>query len=178
MSMNKYWIYIIILLILGVSCLSLIVNNSDTVGSASQSVGHVIVSVPPDFSVYSSDSDSVSLVSSKGYKIAFSELQNGRSSEKSFNNRVDELNKTAGETILKKGVLNVSNIPVYTVFYHSDKNEEHNELNSSISYFEQYNHTYFLRIWGFNYVDDYDETIQYITIILGNMREDYKQNKN
>ena len=161
---------------MGISSLFVIVNNSITVGSASQTVGHVIISIPGDFSVYSADDNSVSLVSSEGYKIRFAEVQEGNESENLFNKRIDMLSNDSGETILKKGTLNVSNTEIYTVYYHSDKNEEHNELNSSISYFDQYNHTYFLRIWSFDYSKDYNETISFITTILGNMREDYKQN--
>lgn len=173
--MDKRWLLILIILILGTSCSYVIVNNSLTVGSASQSVGHAIISIPPDFTTYSSDSNSVSLVSSNGHKIEFAEIQNNDTAEKLHDYRISTFNKTKEIHTLQDGVVHVGDTDVYTIYYHADKTDSQDEINSSLSYFDKFDHTYFIRVWGFDYEKDYNTTMDYITLISTNIRLDYKQ---
>ena len=176
--MDKRWLLIVLILIFGISCVYVIVENSLTVGSASQSVGHAIISIPPDFSIYSSDSNSVTLVSSNGHKIEFAEVEGKDNAEKLHNYRIQSLNKTNDIHTLQDGVMHVGDTDVYTLYYHADKTNDQNEVNSSLSYFDKFNHTYFIRIWGFDYNKDHNTILDYIDLISRNIRQDYKQNSN
>lgn len=143
--MDKRWIYILVILIIGVSCLYLIVESSTTIGKATVSVNSFLVTAPDSFNIFDDDK-------------YYTDLINRNTREKLFikdlGKKKDIINSDMSERVEKLyedgNYANIKNITPYdddipTVYY-----EDSNSTLNQMSYVVKYNHTFFIRASHFH----------------------------
>lgn len=165
--MDKRYLLIFIIIIICLANLSIIVNNSDVVGSASVSVGKYIFSIPKDFSLDENNGNSA-YIENKNNNISI-HIETNLSDSDTYNRRLNYIENETNNTILSKGTVSIENITVHTVYYKTMKNN-----NKSAFYFEKNNTQFKIIVSNFNYNEDRDLTLDYITFIIKSMEYDYK----
>ncbi len=164
--MDKRWILILIIMIIGVSCMYFVIDNSNTVGSAITDVNKSTVTLPDGFSKVDSTSNSVSLSDKNGDESIFlKDLGKKDCANSSFHKK---LNSMPEDIIYTKNTTNVTNnITEYIIYYQDEGN-----LNNSFSYFYTCNHTFYMNMKGFESVNEMDKVMNFIVTTL---QPDYKQ---
>ena len=167
--MDKRWILILIILIVGLGTMYYIVDNSNTVGSAITTFGKTTITLPENFSVVRSNDDIV-------------ELHNKKNSEEIT---IFEYGK---QNTVKKDILTLSNeIQQYTEYDNiSNSTDKINDVNilsiylqnengtDRISGFYNNNHTYFIFMNNYTNMNKSDADLKFI---LDTMTPDYKQSQ-
>lgn len=161
--------YLLILVITLVCCinLSIIVNNSDIIGSASGTAGKYTFSLPQGFSLHSNMDNSAEIRNNNGMNIY---LESNLTDSDKYDNRLNFIENDSNSQILSKGTINIENISVHTVYFQTANN-----TNKSVFYFEKFNTPFKIVISSFNYENDRDLTLNYVTLIIKSIRLDYKQ---
>ena len=156
--MDKRWVLIIIILIIGLGSMYIIVDNSTTVGSAITTFSKTTITIPDGFSVEDTSNSVL-------------ELYNKNNNEKI---QIKEMHTNFTATLLEQQDFeNITN----RTFDLDDINITQTILKSEndtfvISSFYQYNHTYIIIMVGY---DNLDTTTQDLDCILYTLRPDYKQ---
>lgn len=168
--MDKRWILIIIIAIIGLSSMYLIVDESMTVGSAITTFSKTTITIPEGFSVEDTSNNIVTLYNkNNNEKIEICDFGKG--------NIVKEMqtNITA-EILQEEGLNNVTNRTFNLDDTEINQTILKNGSNSKvvISYFYKYNHTYSIIMTGYNKVNT---TTQDLDWILCTLRPDYKQSQ-
>lgn len=167
--MDKRWILIFILLIIGIGCAYLIIESSTTVGSAIADVSKSIVTMPSDFSKGDSDKNDLLLVNKKNdEKIYIKDISKSDISKEKFNKKLKSF-KNDGIEVTKNTTTTVDTITVYTFYYTNETG-----FNNSISYFTSYNHTYYLKNMGYTDINKLNEDISFVVTTL---QPDYKKSQ-
>lgn len=169
--MNKQYLVIIIILIMGLTSLYFISINSDVVGSASISVNKYIFSSPEGFVLDYSKSNEVALHSSSEENLSMYVTIIDDSNY--FPSFLDWLENNSDYTILSKGSIKVNDIDVDTV-YNRHKLNNNLSNNCSIFYFNKYGTNFKLEITGFNYDTDRNKTMNFLIDVVTSLKPDYK----
>ncbi|WP_407423095.1 hypothetical protein [Methanobrevibacter sp.] len=164
---KRYLLILVVIIICGIN-LSIIVNNSDIVGSASVSVGKYLFSMPEGFNIYENNGNSIVIQNKDKITIYF---DTNLGSADNYDKRLKYIDNTTTDKILSKGTLTIDNIKVDSVYY---QNENH--TNMSAFYFEKDNNPFKIVVSNFNYNDDRNLTLEYITDIIQSTHLDYKTN--
>lgn len=164
--MDKRWIAIFIILIIGVTCMYFVVDSSNTVGSAIADVNKSTITIPHGFSKGDSDTGSILLVNKQGSeKIFIKDLGKSDISKNSFEKKFKSISQ---EMNIIKNTTNVTNnVTVYSVYYQNGS-----EFNESISYFYSCQHTFYMKMSGFKDIADMENNINFI---VNTIKPDYKQ---
>ena len=168
--MDKRWILIIIIAIIGLSSMYLIVDESMTVGSAITTFSKTTITIPEGFSVEDTSNNIVTLYNkNNNEKIEICDFGKG--------NTVKEIKTNITSEILEEK--NLTNITNRTFkLDHTEINQTilKNGSNSKvvISYFYKYNHTYSIIMTGYKKLNT---TTQDLDCILYTLRPDYKQSQ-
>ncbi len=167
--MDKRWILIFIIILIGAGGAYLVIESSNTVGSAITDISKSTVTMPDGFSKGDVNKDDVLLVNKKtDEKIYLKDLGNSDLSKVKFNNKMKSyLND--GMEITNNTTINVDNITVYTFYYLNGT-----EFNNSISYFYSYNHTYYLKITGYTDANKINEDMNFV---VSTLQPDYKKSQ-
>ena len=160
--------YFLILIIIFICCinLSIIVINSDVVGSASTNAGKYIFSIPKEFSLYENRGNSALIRNNDNMSIYF---ESNLSDSDTFNNKINHLENNTDYRLLSKGTLNIDNISVNTVYFQTTNN-----TNYANFYFEKDNIPFKLVMTDFDYNTDRNLTLEYATFIIQSIHFDYK----
>ncbi|MBE6504023.1 MAG: hypothetical protein E7Z76_07055 [Methanobrevibacter sp.] len=165
--MDKRWVLIIIILIIGLGSMYIIVDNSTTVGSAITTFSKTTITIPDGFSVEDTSNSVLELYNkNNNEKIQIFDMGKG--------NTVKEMHTNFTATLLEQQDFeNITN----RTFDLDDINITQTILKSEndtfvISSFYQYNHTYIIIMVGY---DNLDTTTQDLDCILYTLRPDYKQ---
>lgn len=164
--MDKRWIYIIIILIIGLSTLYYIVSSSNTVGSASVDVSSFIITLPGDFHIDMTDDAGATIIDrTTDEKLIITDLGKGKSID---NLTRDDLKKSKKMKSVKieNETVSLNNITIKTVFVIDD------DTINSTSYFMKFNHTFSIDAYNFN---DKDTLYDNIDFIIDSLKRDYKQ---
>ena len=165
--MDKRYLLMLIIIIICCINLSIIVNNSDIVGSASVSAGKYIFTVPEGFNSYESNGNSTIIKNNENNISIY--FEGSLSKSDSYDKLLKYIEDETTDNILSKGTLSIENITVKTVYYqNTDKN------NESAFYFEKYNIPFKIIVSDFNYNADYNLTLDYVTSIIQSTHLDYK----
>ena len=167
--MDKRYLLILIVVIICCINLSIIVNNSDVVGSASVSVGKYLFSMPEGCHMYKDNGDSVVIQNNNNNMAIYYETD--LNDADTFNKRLNYIDNGTTYKILSQGTLTIENITVNSVYYQSV-----NHTNTSAFYFEKDNNQFKIMISNFNYNNDRNLTIDYVTQIIQSTHIDYKSN--
>lgn len=166
--MDKRYLLILAVIILCGINLSIIVTNSDVVGSASVSVGKYLFSMPEGFDISENNGNSV-VIQNKDKVIIY--FNTNLDSVDNYDNQLKSIDNTTTYKILSKGSLTIDNVKVDTVYY-----QNVNHTNISVFYFEKENNPFKIVLSNFNYDNDRNATLNYITDIIQSTHLDYKSN--
>ena len=164
---KRYLLILVVIIICGIN-LSIIVNNSNIVGSASVSVGKYLFSMPEGFFIHENNGNSVVIQNNDKVSIYF---DTNLGSADNYDKRLKYIDNTSTDKILSKGTITIDNIEVNSVYYQGK-----NHVNKSAFYFEKNNNPFKIVVTNFNYDNDRDLTLEYIKDIIQSTHLDYKTN--
>ena len=95
------------------------------------------------------------------------------SAENAYNTRINQINNSSDKTLLSYGVVNTSDIPIYSVFYEST-NENGVSNNESSFYFNKLGFCFRIDMGSFNY-QNRNSTVDTVIYIAESMRPNLKQ---
>lgn len=160
--MDKRWIAILVILIIGVSCMVYVVSTSNTVGSAISDVNKSTITLPDGFSKGDSTSGSIFLVNKQSdEKIYMEDLGKSDISKEKFTKKSNSISST------DINITNLTDTTVYTIYYLDEPG-----FNNSISYFYSCQHTFYMKMTGYDNIKDMNEDINFIVTTI---QPDYKQ---
>lgn len=168
--MDKRYFLIIFIIVIGCINLFVISNHSDIIGTASADFNEVTFSLPPNYELINTNPKYIQFHNpSLGY-MALSYF-NG-SAENAYNTRINQINSSSDKTLLSYGVVNVGNIPIYSVFFESTGNNGVN--NQSSFYFNKLGFCFRIDMGSFNYTNR-NATIDTVIYIVQSMRPNLKR---
>lgn len=169
--MDMRYLLIIVLIVFSSISLFFIADNSDVIGSASVNVKNFTFSMPAGMDVLNSYEDRVELHSSKnGFYAAVYVLN-----ENNYNltKIVGDIQNKHGNTILSNGTINVNGIMVDSIYYKSESNGYIN--NRSTFFFVKDNTAFNIAISTFNYDNDRNLTLDFVTYVVDTLRVNHKK---
>ena len=156
--MDKRWIAILIIMIIGIGCGYFISQHSTTIGHAIADVSKSTVSLPYGFSVGPTDETSLG-------------LENRNIAKKRFKSERKEISQSGNIKILDNDTIDTpSGLKVYLAHYtDSDKAQLKNQ---SIAYYYTHGHTFYTKLTGFSNIGNMDEKLIFIS---DSLQPDYKK---
>ncbi len=163
--MDKRWIYILIILIIGVSCLFLIAESSTTIGKATVKVGSYICTLPDAYNIEKSGDQYAKLINRKtNERIFVKDLGKGDQIHKNMSERWNSLSND-------ERYHDVKNITIYdsipAIYY-----EDYNDTINQISYATKFNHTILVKCTCFH---DNNTVHKDTKFIIDSSAPNYKQ---
>jgi len=169
--MDKRWIGILLILIVGCCSMYFIVESSTTIGNAITVVNKTVVSVPNGFSIDDTGNDFAKLVNDNtGEKISFEDLGKKDIASDTFNEKLNELKGSSQVNVLENSTINIKNMTVYRIDYQNLTTE--NTTNISICYVYTCYHTFAIQFKNYKDTSSLDKDMNYS---ISNMKADFKQ---
>lgn len=170
--MDKRYLLIIVIIIFCSLSLYFISLSSDIVGSASIDCGDYTVSIPEGFTLYSSTNERVLIHNGEnGIDI---NLYGNLGKSGTYENKLEGIENSTEYKVLSKGNLTVDGIDIESFYYQRNNDGQ----NRSTFYFEKLDHRFRILITDFDYDNEKDLTIQYVSDIVSSLRLNYKTLKN
>lgn len=170
--MDKRWILLLTILIVGCACMYFIADSSTTVGNAITVVNKSVVTLPNDFGIGNSEKNSVELIGKHSdEKIYIEDFGRKDVALESFKENLSEFSHNSQYKVIKNTTENISNITTYKI-YLEDYTKE-NATNTTITYIYSYNHTFMIKIDGSNQNQKEDD----LNFVIRTIEHDYKQGK-
>ncbi len=165
--MDKRWLTISIILIIGLGCMYWVASTSTSVGSAVTIVNDVSVTLPHGFKISVSDADQATLIDEGSNETIFMKyLSDGNNS---LNEYKKEIKAMSGNSALEI-VDNSSNKTVHTLYCKNwDK-----DANYSLTYFEKFDRTLLIKMENYDDTEKQNSDMMYI---INNLQPDYKQSR-
>lgn len=168
--MDKRWILIIIIAIIGLSSMYLIVDESMTVGSAITTFSKTTITIPEGFSVEDTSNNILTLYNkNNNEKIEIYDFGKGNTIKEMQTNITSEILEEEGLNNVTNRTINLEDTEISQTILKNGSNSK-----VVISYFYKYNHTYSIIMTGYNKVNT---TTQDLDWILCTLRPDYKQSQ-
>ena len=169
--MDIRWIKILIILIIGLSAMYLIADNSNSVGNAICVIGDVTVTLPSGFKTGDSHATDVSIYNPDNNNTIFIKfISKGNGALKTYNDTLDSLKHNDNVIILDH-----SKKDNYYVIHYENYKTKYNNPNETQVFFEKDNRTLSMKLVKYDSFDTQDKEISYI---IDNTQLDFKQNKN
>ena len=162
--MDKRWIGILIIFIVGIVCMYYIVEDSPSVGNAMTVINDVSVSMPLGYNILHSTADSVTLLSKNNESI-FLNCTNG-TPDKLFKKEITSFQNNNNVKVKN----NLTNDTLKYVQF-EDLNSGN---NTSFACFKKEGHTFLMKIEGFT---DMNKEKKDVMFVIDNIIHDFKQNK-
>ena len=160
---------IIAILIVGISCMYVIVDNSYTIGNAITTFSKTTVTLPHGFSVGETNTKSAELYNKQNNeKIDIHDLGKENRVKNIFKNMTETCKNDSNYSNIKNDTKKVNEVDVFQITM------ETNNTISSSSVFYHYNHTYRVDMSGFNDANKVNEILEFIITTL---QPDYKQSQ-
>ncbi len=164
--MDKRWILILIILIVGCACLYYIVDSSNTVGDAITVVNKSVITLPSDFTIDSDSKSSVTLINENSDETIV--IKDLGKSDSAFDCFKEDLNSL--DNILNNSTLNINNITAYEIDFQNLTTKS----NTTLVYVYSSNHTFNIQFDGY---EDQNELNQDLNFIVSTISPDFKQNQ-
>lgn len=166
--MDKRWIYILIIMIIGVTCLYIIVDSSEYVGCANVNVNTFTVTLPSEFNIYDKTSKELIINNRKTQeKIKITDLGKGNSSESNITKMINTLSDNDNVTFIEETTLTICNETFPSIYY-----EKTPDLLNRITLVYKYGHLFSIDCSNFHD----NETININTgLLTDSLKPDYKQ---
>lgn len=170
--MDKRWILILIILIVGGYWTYTVVDSSTTVGDAITVVNKTVITLPNDFSILDSDKNSVDLIDEKNNeKIHIEDMGKGDTALETFNNEIYSLSESSDIHIIKNSTFNVGN----TTVHKSDLQNFTNDMsNVSLICLYSSGHTFSIKFEGYSDENALNEDLNFIVTTIS---PDFKQSQ-
>jgi len=166
--MDKRWIGIILILIIGLFSMYLIVDNSTSVGNACTVVGDESVTVPPGLKIGNTDALSATLYNpSNNDTIIIKFIGKGDTAQKEYKNSLNSLKQHSNINIIK----HEKNNDTYMIQYENITSKNPKELQAFVA---KDNRTISMKFIKYT---DADKQKQDMDFIVKTLKHDYKQNK-
>lgn len=170
--MDKRWILILIILIVGCTCMYFVVDSSTTVGNAITVVNKSVVTLPNDFGIGDSEKNSVELIGKNSdERVHVEDLGKKDVALKAFKGNLSEFSHDPNFKVLKNTTENISNITTYKIYLQDYTTE--NVTNTTLAYMYSYNHTFLIKITGSNQ----NQIEKDLDFIVTTIQPDYKQSQ-
>lgn len=171
--MDKRWILILIILIVGCSCMYLVVDSSSTVGTAITVVNKTVVKLPHDFSIGEGEKDTAELINkNSNEKIYITDLGKKDIALESFKNALDTLKDNSKIKITDNSTSKINNISTYKISVQNYTDD--NAKNSTFAYIYSCNHTFLIKMEDYSNIDKLNDDLDFI---VGTMTPDFKQSQ-
>lgn len=168
-NMDKRWIYILIILIIGTAAMFYIVENSTTVGSATVAVGTYTATVPNDYNIFSSENDYVVVINRQtNEKIHLEDFGKGNSTEKNFEKQLSKIENDENVTDYNTTTETYNNFTFKSITYEKLPN---NTINK-VSLFMEFNHTFMIKSMNFKDPNTLESKSHFI---IDSIKRDYKK---
>ena len=172
--MDRRWLLIILILIVGLGCLYFIVDNSTSVGTAIASVDQVIVTLPPGFTNFQTHDNSVGIENKyTKEKLYLESIEHKDTASSRFNKTVSNLQEKEDVKVINYTTINVKNVTAYIVYYQNISSGT--PENHMTGYFYDFNSTFVVSMEKFS---DYNKGESNIRYIIDTLYTDYKKPKN
>lgn len=165
--MDKRWLLIIIIFIIGISSMYYIVDNSNTVGSAITTFSKTTITIPKNFSVGDTGASFVELYNKQNSeKITIYDNGKGNTAVDDLKNITAAYQETTDYINITNKTEKIANQTVYSAYLVDENGTD------QISTFYRQKHTYTLVIEDFKNTDDINTNLKFI---ITTMTPDYKQ---
>ena len=172
-NMDKRWIFIIAVLIIGLGSMYLIVDNSTSVGNAIASVDQVIVTIPPGFTNFQTHEDSVNVENKYTQeKLYFKSIAKGDHALEKFNKTLADWESDENVIITNESTMKINNVTAYVIYYQNTSSGE--PIDYMRAYFYDYDTTFLVIMWNFENVERGNSNLKFI---VENIYPDYKKPK-
>lgn len=162
--MDKRWIGILLILIAGLSCMYVIVDNSNSVGNAITVISDVSIVVPPGLKINDGNSNDVTLLNKQTNESIYIECID-KNPKKEFHNEITEFKNKNNVKMT-----NSSNSTLERVdFVNIDTGQ-----NTSFILFKKAKHTFIMKMDKYHDMKQQDKEMMFV---IDNLKPDYKQNK-
>lgn len=165
--MDKRVVMIIAILIVGIGCMYVIVDNSYTIGSAITTFSKTTITLPNGFSVGETNTKSAELYNKQSNeRIDIHDLGKGNHVKDSIKNMTGTYKNDPNYSNVRNDTKKVNDVDVFQLTM------KNNNTISSSSVFYHYNHTYRVDMSGFSDENKVNEILEFIITTL---QPDYKQ---
>ena len=167
--MDKRWAGIIIILLVGLSCMYLIVTNSTNVGQAVEVVKDVTITLPYEFITTEDGGDFCVFFNKKTNEtIRFYCLKNNPTHVNQYKNKLTSLEKDENIIIEK----NFTNKTLSEIEFKNQTSKDNQYI--TVVYFEKCNHTFLMQMEHFTNETSKNNAMDYI---IDTIKYDFKQKK-
>lgn len=174
--MDRRWLIIFIILIIGLGCMFLIAITSTTVGSAIVDINKTTVALPNGFTKEASTEGSLELINENTNEdIYIEDLGTTDISKESYYRTLETLNASTDliQDRFHGNKTNVfNNINTYTTYYTNSSDSK--AFNSSMSYIYSAGHTFYIKMSGYADIDKLNGDLGYI---VSTIQPDYKKSQ-
>lgn len=161
--MDKKWIGIIIILIIGLSAMYYIVTTSNTVGNAVTVIDDVTITLPPGYKILGTHTEDTTLLNEGNNNTIYLKcVGNGDICKDTIKKEVKYIKKSADMEVVKTTDNSVVS-----------QNVTSGE-NVTVMCFEKWDRTIFMKLSKFNNQQELEKDSQFI---IDNIKPDYKQNR-
>ncbi len=166
--MDKRWIYILIIFIIGVACLYFIVDSSTTVGKANIYLNTFTITVPSEYNIEDSGETQLQIVNKKTKeRIIIKDLTKKKDIHTEMQDRLDALNANENITLIKNTTIVNKNQTYPSIYY-----EKVTGTINRMTFFNNYKHGFSIECSNFH---DNRTIEEHTLFIIDNLRPDYKQ---
>ncbi len=167
--MDRRWIYIIIIFIIGFAALFYIAESSTTVGSAVIGINTFTTSIPDDYNIENSQNDYATLIKRQTHeKIYIKDEGKGNLTEKVFNEKMSSMENNPNITRISQSKEVYNNVTFNVIEYERIFN---NNTNKAFVFME-YKHTFLIESTNFKNPNTLTEKTR---ILLDTLQPDYKK---
>ncbi len=165
--MDRRWIYILIIAIIGIICLFFIVESSTTIGSANVNINTFTSAIPDSYNIDEEGAKFLKIINRKtGEKIIITDLGKGDYIKTNISAKLDSLNAKEDVTLIKNTTVTAGEYKLPSIYF------EANDKINQISYIKEYNHTFSIEC---RYFKDNATMAENVELILNGLKPDFKQ---
>lgn len=165
--MDKRWIYILIILIVGIGCLYLIACASNTVGTANVNVGIFTVTLPDNFNIKDKDNGLVQIIDWDTLEYIIIGDLDQYPIKNISDDEYSAVNEDSKNILIKNETIKVNNRTLKTIYYENTWNK----INR-ICFTSMHDHTIVIELKNYTDNTTLNNDLKYV---LDSMRPDYKQ---
>ncbi|WP_407377827.1 hypothetical protein [Methanobrevibacter sp.] len=163
--MDKRWIYIIIIFIIGCACLFIVAESSTTIGVANVNLGKFTISIPDSFNIDEDNAKFIRLINrNTGEKITIKDLGKDADINSSMQTELDKIKLNENISVIKETSYKYGNATLPGIYF------ELTDYSNNEYYFKKLNHTFSIELSGFK-----DNSTDHIDSIIDSLRRDPKQ---
>ena len=166
-NMDKRWILILIIFLIGVAALYFVVDTSNTVGKAVVAVNTYTITVPETYNIENSETYLATVINrATGEKITVEDNGKGNTTEDMYSIELIGVQSKPNVTSINHTTEKYRNTTLKTIYY-----EKSNTINK-ISVFTKFGHTFTITSEKYKDIDTLNENTQFI---FDSLKQDYKK---